>query len=422
MRLFSEIVTGYCIHRSSGGLAGSRKWASAGEGDVFHNRLTHSLKVAQLGRRMAERLLKECPSEIEVLGGLDPDVVEAAALAHDLGHPPFGHDGEDVLCRLVEQGASDGEEHALDGFEGNAQSFRIATRLAAHVDNHRDGEAELPGNSGLNLTRATLNAILKYPWLRGESGKRRRKWGAYRIDQDRFEWARAGSSGEGRSLEAELMDWADDVTYAVHDLEDFYRAGLIPIDKLLDRAEQERLFTAAIKRKPHLAEGANGLERTLRAALGPMPLLDRPYDGGLQQHTIMNSAVSSQITSFVTEEAVQVSDTPEQGLVINPEVRQQVEILQEVTHYYVIDHPRLVTVREGQRQILKTLFGIYLEAIANERNRALLPQATIDRINRGDEPRRLVADLLARMTERQAIQTFRKLTGIIPSPVAYFDV
>ena len=136
----------------------------------------------------------------------------------------------------------------------------------------------------------------------------------------------------------------------------------------------------------------------------------------------MNSAVSSQITSFVTEEAVQISDTAEQGLVINPEVRQQVEILQEVIHYYVIDHPRLVTVREGQRQILKTLFDIYLEAIANERNRALLPQATIDRINRGDEPHRLVADLLARMTERQAIQTYRKLTGIIPSPVAHFDV
>ncbi|MCQ3805519.1 MAG: dNTP triphosphohydrolase [Acidimicrobiia bacterium] len=403
-------------------LSGVTQVASAGEGDVFHNRLTHSLKVAQLGRRMAERLLRVCPSEIENLGCLDPDVVEAAALAHDLGHPPFGHDGEDVLCQMVEQNATDGKERTSDGFEGNAQSFRIATRLAAHIDNHRDGEAQLPGNSGLNLTRATLNAILKYPWLRSESGKHHRKWGAYRVDQDRFEWARAGSKGEGRGLEAELMDWADDVTYAVHDLEDFYRAGLIPIDKLLDRAEQKRLFTAAIKRKPHLADGSNGLERVLRAALGPMPLLDRPYDGGLQQHTIMNSAVSSQITSFVGEEAVQISDTAEQGLVINPEVRRQVEILQEVTRYYVIDHPRLVTVREGQRQILKTLFNIYLEAIANERNPALLPQATIDRLDRGDEPCRLVANLLARMTERQAIQTYRKLTGIIPSPVAHFDV
>ena len=202
--------------------------AAATEGDVFHNRLTHSLKVAQLGRRMAERLLKEHPSKIEALGGLDPDVVETGGLAHDLGHPPFGHDGEEVLCQLVDNGALDGEDGTADGFEGNAQSFRIATRLASHVDNHRDGEAELPGNSGLNLTRATLNTTLKYPWLRGESGKQRRKWGAYRADRDRFEWARAGWCGKGLSLESALMDWADDVTYAVHDLEDFYRAGLIP--------------------------------------------------------------------------------------------------------------------------------------------------------------------------------------------------
>lgn len=150
-------------------LSGVTQVASASEGDFFHNRLTHSLKVAQVGRRLAERLLKEYPAEIEALGGLDPDVVETAGLAHDLGHPPFGHDGEEVICLAV-----DGLGQK-DGFEGNAQSFRIVTRLAAHTDNIQDLDSVQGPDlyTGLNLTRATLNAILKYPWLRGNSGYRR---------------------------------------------------------------------------------------------------------------------------------------------------------------------------------------------------------------------------------------------------------
>ncbi len=108
---------------------------SAGEGDVFHNRLTHSLKVAQVGRRLAERLSKDYEDEVESWGGLDPDVVETAGLAHDLGHPPFGHDGEEVICQSVDGGGG-------DGFEGNAQSFRIVTRLAAHTDNRVQPAAE----------------------------------------------------------------------------------------------------------------------------------------------------------------------------------------------------------------------------------------------------------------------------------------
>lgn len=219
-------------------LSGVTQVVSASEGDFFHNRLTHSLKVAQVGRRLAERLLKETLSEwIEAWGGLDPDVVETAGLAHDLGHPPFGHDGEEVIRDAV-----DNQEQA-DGFEGNAQSFRIVTRLAAHTDNYPDiDENDHDIALGLNLTRATLNAILKYPRLRGEDGCHNKGWGVYYTDKERFKWARGDLSGTHRVLEAELMDWADDVTYAVHDLEDFYRIGLIPIHLLRRRSiEQERL-------------------------------------------------------------------------------------------------------------------------------------------------------------------------------------
>ena len=124
---------------------------------VTYNRLTHSLKVAQLARRLAEKLNNDQPEVAHELGGLEPDVAEAAALAHDLGHPPFGHLAEEALNELC-------EEYGLsDGFEGNAQSLRIVTELAV-------GDAIDPlgvGLPGLNLTRATLNGILKYPWRRG---------------------------------------------------------------------------------------------------------------------------------------------------------------------------------------------------------------------------------------------------------------
>jgi dGTPase len=128
---------------------------SASEGYVFHNRLTHTLEVAQIARRLAEKLLVETdPGLVEALGGIDPEVVEAAALAHDLGHPPFGHIAEKQLDALAKK------HNASDGFEGNAQSFRIVSRGAAHRTDYK----------GLNLTRATLNAILKYPWTRDRKG------------------------------------------------------------------------------------------------------------------------------------------------------------------------------------------------------------------------------------------------------------
>jgi dGTP triphosphohydrolase len=150
-------------------LAGVTQVVGPLEGHIFHNRLTHTIEVAQIARRLAERLRELDPNGVARFGGVDPDVVEAAAFAHDLGHPPFGHIAEHTLDQLaIDNGAP-------DGFEGNAQSFRIVTRLAAHRT----------GYKGLNLTRATLNAVLKYPWFRGEGPlEKSDKFGAYRSEKD----------------------------------------------------------------------------------------------------------------------------------------------------------------------------------------------------------------------------------------------
>ncbi len=323
-----------------------------------------------------------------------------------------------MICLAVD------ELRQKDGFEGNAQSFRIVTRLAAHTDNIPilDSVQGPDSNTGLNLTSAALNAILKYPWLRGKSGYRHKKWGVYDTDNEQFRWVRDDHLGEHPTLEAELMNWADDVTYAVHDLEDFYRAGLIPIHRLLHTAERERFIEAVNTTNTSLARHGN-LEGVLRTIFrGSMRFLDEPYNGGTQQLTIMNGVTSALITQYIIGGAIRISEPDkEKSITIDPEIRLQVDLLKELTRYYVIEHPRIASVREGQKAMLRKLFEIYVEVLASSR-KILLPQATRDRLDSGDCAPRLVADLLAGMTERQVIQNYQRLTGIVPGPMSYFDL
>src|SRR3954464_252262 len=160
-------------------LAAKTQVVGVGESDFPRTRLTHSLECAQIGRELAAAL------------GADPDLVDAACLAHDLGHPPFGHNGEAVLAEL---------SAGCGGFEGNAQSLRVLTRLEAK-QTRPDGTS-----AGLNLTRATLAAATTYPWPRREGTP---KFGAYAADAEVFAWLRDGVAGDRRCLEAQLMDWAD---------------------------------------------------------------------------------------------------------------------------------------------------------------------------------------------------------------------
>ncbi|PJJ72049.1 dGTPase [Diaminobutyricimonas aerilata] len=188
--------------------------------DFARNRLTHSLEVAQVGRELATSL------------GLDPDVVDTACLAHDLGHPPFGHNGE----RALNTWAAD-----IGGFEGNAQTLRLLTRIEPKVfgpDGH---------SYGLNLTRASLDASCKYPWpeqhgIPDPSG--RSKFGFYADDTPVFEWLRAGAPDRVRCIEAQVMDLSDDIAYSVHDFEDAIVSGYLDVPALSARADHDELVDA----------------------------------------------------------------------------------------------------------------------------------------------------------------------------------
>ncbi|HET7689756.1 MAG TPA: deoxyguanosinetriphosphate triphosphohydrolase [Nocardioidaceae bacterium] len=231
--------------------------------DFVRNRLTHTLEVAQVARDLARRL------------GCDADVVETAALAHDLGHPPFGHNGERALDQL---------SASCGGFEGNAQTLRILTRLEAK----RDG-------AGLNLTRASLDAATKYPWPRSEQDPH--KFGVYGDDLAAFEWLRRGAPSRGRCLEAQVMDLADDVAYSVHDLEDGIVAGRIDLADLADPGRRREVW--ATVREWYLPAVD---DTDLDEALSWLWKLDswptRPYDGSRAALGALKNLTSDLIGQF----------------------------------------------------------------------------------------------------------------------------
>ena len=228
-------------------------------------RLTHSLECAQIGRELGKAF------------GCDPDLAEVACLSHDLGHPPFGHNGEAVLDEVAA---------ACGGFEGNAQSLRLLTRLEAKSFTP-DGRS-----AGLNLTRAALDAAMKYPWARKDAGP---KYGVYDDDRRIFDWVREDAPGERLCFEAQVMDWSDDVAYSVHDLEDGLHAGHIQFGALADPAERR----AVCELTAHLYCDAEPAELEERfAALLAEGYWPRRYDGTLRTLASLKNLTSELIGRF----------------------------------------------------------------------------------------------------------------------------
>lgn len=378
---------------------------SADTSHVFHNRLTHSMQVSQVGRRLAERLLLLDHGIVESSStGLDPDVVEAACLAHDLGHPPFGHIAEEEL--------NDFAGNEIDGFEGNAQSFRIVTRLSQHSTHHR----------GLDLTRATLAAILKYPWLKGNNPSKSGKWGAYRSEQKNFDFAcELPGKANKRTIEAELMDWADDITYSVHDLEDFYRAGKIPLHLLADRLyeRERRFFFENVFERVDRNGGSIDREASIEAfndlVIGLFPL-DRPYSGTWQERAALRNFSSQLIGRYISGTRLKADGDGDCVPAIDEQLRIEVAILKELTWTYIIEAPALVTKQFGQRRVIRGLCEIFFEAANDQKRWYLFPPYYRDSLKQsGGDPKimkRTVVDFVAGMTENQALAMFARLSGL----------
>jgi dGTPase len=388
-----RILYSSAFHR----LAGVTQIVRAGEADVFHTRQQHTIKVAQVGRRLAQRCVAEFETEAKVLG-IEPEVLDAAGLAHDLGHPPFGHAGESELNTLVIQAGE------LDGFEGNAQTFRVLTRLGLRFEQC----------DGLDLTRATLAASLKYPWFRNPKDKNRsKKWGAYSSDRQAFEFARRFHPTTAQTAEAALMDWADDIAYSVHDLEEFHRCGAIPWERIDSYAGREAIVSAAISAwhdKPRNARRRmeKALERVLNLVFGFNNAVER-YEGTREQRIALKNLTSMLIGRYVR--AVSLDLLKGSGVSITIDEEDEVRILKQITRNYIISSPSLIAQQRGQRKIIRELFEILFDGRKNQPP-SFLP-GRLKYIWQASEgiKARFASDCIASLTEKEVVGLHARLTG-----------
>lgn len=422
-------------------LSGVTQVISPQDDYVFHDRLTHSLKVAQVAERLAQLLAQKFSADKGISYAeveedfLNPRVCYVAGLCHDIGHPPFGHAAESELQEVLRTalGISGTRQRAIltDSFEGNAQSFRIVSRLSFRKAEHRNEISE----EGLNLTFRSLAAISKYPWMHGENPdnpKTFQKWGFYSTEKwyydqlldHRLFHNPAGDQNAGpepgrRSIEAEIMDWADDIAYAVHDLEDFYKSGRIPLHRLSysgGSAESREEFTIQLELEGEpmdddsftqdhsTGESVSADEATFDAPAGrsvrdslvrdadweellpfAVDKINRlsketgeqftvdelwqlvresvasdfpkaPFSGSRASHAEIQSFASAMIRKL--QDACSVDgDTPESlHLRVEPIGRVIAEFLKSITKFYVIHDANLEAVQRGQRRVVRDIY------------------------------------------------------------------
>lgn len=402
-------------------LDGITQIVRSGEEDVFHNRLTHSMKVAQVGRRLSEQCINKQPEACK-FHGLEPEVVEAACLGHDLGHPPFGHIGEETLDEILTKKDKNGNCLDPEGFEGNAQSFRIVTKLAVRF----------PECDGLDLTRATLAALQKYPWARDSSAAgviagKAKKWGYYQSEKEDFDFCREGILGDQRTLEAELMDWADDIAYSVHDLEDFHRCNFIPWSRIIgDGApDKEKIVENAVSKWHGKPTNADGRMRDAHRRLTghfqgfTATILAGAYEGTKSQRLAIRSLTSNLIGRYIMSTKV-VEESKFDGkarLAIDSHYEDEVRLLKQVARDYILSSPSLAAQQLGQRRILESLFADFYDEIKEKKPRALPRRFHHLVEENGHFPARVAADCVASLTEGEAIGLHQRLTGLFSGSV-----
>jgi dGTPase len=360
-------------------LAAKTQVVTAGSADFPRTRLTHSLECAQIGRELGREI------------GCDPDLVDAACLAHDIGHSPFGHNGETALNELAADAG---------GFEGNAQSLRLLTRLEPKVE-----------GAGLNLTRATLDATLKYPWFSPGPGS---KFGVYAEDAEVFGWIRQGApAGRRRCLEAQVMDWADDVAYSVHDLEDGFVAGLITFKNLNSLAE--RTVVSQTTATTYLGEDVSVAELTeVLDALLALDVWPTSYDGGPDSAAALKNATSELIGRFcISAQDATLAAHPRPltryaaDLIVPRQQRLECALLKGITAHYVMTRAGVIAAQARERELLAEL------AFAVERG----APGTLDPLLRpawyaaqtDTARRRVIIDQIASLTDTSAIAWHHRL-------------
>ncbi|WP_328956912.1 deoxyguanosinetriphosphate triphosphohydrolase [Kitasatospora purpeofusca] len=381
-------------------LAGTTQVVAPMRSDFPRTRLTHSLECAQVGRELGAAL------------GCDPDLVETACLAHDIGHPPFGHTGEEALDQAAE---------TCGGFEGNAQSLRILTRLEPKRFAPQDGTparlAPWPGRSvGLNLSRAALDAATKYPWPHGAhpTDPASPKYGVYADDLPVFRWLRAGAPPGAKCFEATVMDWSDDVAYSTHDVEDGLQAG--HIDPLALRAPSERseLFKVAERyaRDAEPEELADALDRLLDKDWWP-----ESYDGTARARAGLKDLTSQLIGRFclAAEQATRARYGPGPltrygaELVVPREVRLECAVLKAVAVRYVMQRDEQAQLRARQRIVIAELAEVLTRRapeVLDPVFAAMYEEAEDDRA-----ALRTVIDQIATLTDASALALHARLTG-----------
>jgi dGTPase len=361
-------------------------------GDFARTRLTHSLEVAQVGREMALEL------------GTDPDLVDMACLSHDLGHPPFGHNGETALNTWAE---------SIGGFEGNAQTLRLLTRIEPKVFG-KDGES-----FGLNLTRASLDATCKYPWrlIDGKpelGGGHSVKFGVYEDDAAVFDWVRKGALPGQKCVEAQIMDFADDVAYSVHDFEDAIVSGFVKIRDLTDSSIHEELIDK-IQAWAGSTVTLQELEEAFERLQGNDYWPDH-YDSTGRDLGRLKNLTSSFIGSFVgratdaTLAANGASISRYSAHIITPvEVRAEIAVLKGLVSVFLMTNASRRPFYEWQRAILTELCEVLLAA--NGANLDNYSSAAWLAANGEADQRRVIVDQVASLTDQSALTLHNRLVG-----------
>ena len=375
----ARIIHSFALRRLAAKTQVAVPWAT----DFPRTRLSHSLECAQVGRELGAAL------------GADPDLMEGACLAHDIGHPPFGHNGEEAL-NLIAQ--------SCGGFEGNAQSLRLLIRLEA--------KTVLPdGKSiGLNLTRASLDAATKYPWTRAVNAK---KFGVYEDDLEIFNWYRAGVDSGKSSMEAQIMDWSDDIAYSVHDLEDSLVSGQIKLDQLSD--DLPKLFTVA--QQMYLADVTESEMQSALNSLQKLSCWPRYYDGTHRSLARLKDLASQLVGRFAQAAEVATQEKYGDGdltrynanLVVPRAQRVEVALLKSMAGHYVINATDSQIRYAEQQKILTQLVEVILASAPDTLESFFLQDW--QRAQTDQARLRVVIDQVASLTDPGALTLHNRLVN-----------